>query len=172
MDGGIRGYLKFKSIAAAAHATSEFPEEIEADLEHYYNIDLADLWRDTDRLTWRKLGVLIKFLPSESAYITAVRDSMTKEELDAIPESDNYGPWSRAETLLAAIVDLLNHLQWQNQMINKGKNSPSPKHPDPVRRPGVDKKPGLPIEVMERMQRKRMQRALTIARDRAVTQEE
>jgi len=93
---------------------------------------------------------------------------MTPEELVAMPDPTGHGTWSRTDTLLAAIVDLLNHIQWQNQVINKGKNTPAPQHPDPVRRPGVSEKRGLPIETMQRMQRKRMQRELIVARERAL----
>ncbi|WP_017590912.1 hypothetical protein [Nocardiopsis ganjiahuensis] len=43
---------------------------MEADLARYYRIELADLWRGL--LTLRRLAVLLRHLPSESATATAL----------------------------------------------------------------------------------------------------
>lgn len=40
---------------------------VEADLHRWYHIDLVDLWRG--RLSLRKVGVLVRHLPSEAATI-------------------------------------------------------------------------------------------------------
>lgn len=42
---------------------------MEADLARYYRIELADLWRG--RLTLRRLAVLLRHLPSDSAVAVA-----------------------------------------------------------------------------------------------------
>ncbi|WP_344014189.1 hypothetical protein, partial [Nocardiopsis exhalans] len=43
---------------------------MEADLARYYRIELADFWRG--RLSLRRLAVLLRYLPSESAAATAL----------------------------------------------------------------------------------------------------
>lgn len=92
-----------------------------------------NLWRGG--LSYRRLGVLIAALPPESQTKTAVRDSLTTEELaERAPDDDSHGRWSNTELLLAAVADGVNILAWQQGQINGGKKSPPP---DPIRRPGV-----------------------------------
>jgi hypothetical protein len=43
---------------------------VEADLARYYGIDLGDLWRGG--LTPRRLAVLVRHLPADSATVTSV----------------------------------------------------------------------------------------------------
>lgn len=59
---------------------------------------------------------------------------MTPAEADALPSSDGHGPWSTAELLLAAVVDALGVLAWQQSQIHGGSKNPPP---EPLRRPGV-----------------------------------
>lgn len=98
----------------------EHQEAVEADLLRYYQLDLlADL--AGPRLSWRRLGVLIRQLPREAATTRAA--------------AGEAAAWGDAEHLLASIVDVLNAANWQRS----GKqNAPRPK---PLPRPGV-KKPG------------------------------
>jgi hypothetical protein len=92
-------------------------------------------------LTYRRAAVLIAALPPESATKTAVRDSMSDEQLDALPDPDGHGRWSHVELLLAAVVDAMNALVWQNARIHGGSKS---QPPEPIRRPGVaPRKPPL-----------------------------
>lgn len=74
-----------------------------------------DLPRDlgTDRLTWRRLGLLVEHLPATSATARAVN-----------PDAE----WTLAEHLLAAVLDALNGANWQR---GGGKGS----YPHPVPRP-------------------------------------
>lgn len=51
---------------------------MEADLARYYQIELADLWRG--RLSLRRLFVLIRWLPYESAVASIERDLTEKAE--------------------------------------------------------------------------------------------
>ncbi|CAM3624598.1 hypothetical protein GCM10009799_05930 [Nocardiopsis rhodophaea] len=46
------------------------PDAVEADLARYYRIELADLWRG--RLTLRRLAVLVRHLPTDSATYRAL----------------------------------------------------------------------------------------------------
>lgn len=78
--------------------------------------------------------MLLRHLPPESATKTALRESMTPEEADALPSSDGHGPWSTAELLLAAVVDALGVLAWQQSQIHGGSKNPPP---EPLRRPGT-----------------------------------
>lgn len=90
---------------------------MEADLQRHYGLALGGLF--TGELTWRRLGVLLRELP---------RDSATAKAL--------YGPrveWSDTEYLLAGVVDLLAQGNWMFARVNsKAKVA----HPEPVRRPG------------------------------------
>lgn len=128
-----------KSITATATALEEFPDEIEADFHRYYHIDLVDFWRGG--LSLRKIDVLLRNLPPESAYITAVRDRIDPDEIEHI--STNMGPWSKMEMLLAQAIDAINYLYYQQNCIHSGKSSPRPKPPVLVRRPGTESKQEL-----------------------------
>lgn len=128
-DGGERGKLVSVAALIETHCGA-----IEADFARYYGLELADLWRDNGTLTHRRVGVLVRYLPSESATQTEVRDSLTEDELDAIAAPESHGAWSHGELLLAAISDALNVLVWQNGRLH-GKSKA--KAPEPIRRPGV-----------------------------------
>ncbi|MBQ1166972.1 hypothetical protein KBZ21_54155, partial [Streptomyces sp. A73] len=57
----------------------EHPEAVEADLiDRHYDITAVL----AGRLTWRWLRVLIQHLPPESHTMTALRNSMSDEELE------------------------------------------------------------------------------------------
>lgn len=95
-------------------------------------LDLRDLY--TGGLSWRRLGVVLSHLGPESAYLTAVRESLTPEELQAMAarSPDHHGVWSQADMLLARIGDLVSDLIWMN-------SSGETPRPDPYPRPGVDR---------------------------------
>lgn len=112
-------------------------DAVEADLQRYYRTDLRDVWRPSgglSGLTWRRLRVLIDALPGESATKTETRDELSDAELaDMSKAAKGHGPWSRAEYLLAQVVDLLGweiYAQYHSQ-------GGTPKAPEPLRRPGV-----------------------------------
>lgn len=96
-------------------------------------------------MTWRLLGVLIRFLPSESATKTALRESLPAEEYAAMsaqsPERGVHGPWSRTEMLLAQLIDAARVGNWQFVLANLKEGAQQPAAPEPVRRPGVE--PGV-----------------------------
>jgi hypothetical protein len=116
-------------IASLAALIEQHCGAVEADLA-FRGIDLRDLWRGD--LTWRRLAVLVAALPPESATKTAVREALSPAQRATLPQRQGHGPWSHSELLLAAIVDRLALLLWQNA----GKAS-APK-PAPVPRPGIE----------------------------------
>jgi len=85
-------------------------------------------------MSWRRLQVVLDHLPPESAYVTAVRETMTPEDwerADSAPAATQHGPWSQMEMLLADIRDWIARLAW---MQTDGSTPP----PDPYPRPGID----------------------------------
>lgn len=92
---------------------------MEADLLRFYpGVDLLDL--GTPRFDWGRLGVLIQYLPRESA---------TKQE--AIGDEAR---WGDEEHLLATIIDAIAQLSWMFAAANSKR---APERPRPLRRPGM-----------------------------------
>jgi hypothetical protein len=107
-----------------------YHEAIEFDLLER-QIDLLDFW--TGRMSARRLSVLLRGLPVDSAYRAAVRDDMTPEqraEVVSTTDSSRHGRWSLEAMLAARNGDLLSLLLWQNG----GGKGPQP---EPFSRPGV-----------------------------------
>ena len=84
-------------------------------------------------MSWRRLAVVLRHLPTESEFKSELRDSLDID-WDNLPEPDDnqHGAWSRGDMLLARVSDLLAHLLWMNS--ESAKNTPPP---DPTSRPGV-----------------------------------
>lgn len=124
--GGIAGLLAL---------LEEHKEAVEADLHWRYGIDLLDLWRPGGKLSWRKLGVLIRHLPPESATATAQRNAADPEALARAAEHADpaTGRWSHMEMLLASLVDAVRQLIWTTAAVRGAKG----KQPEPMARPGV-----------------------------------
>jgi hypothetical protein len=87
------------------------PEAVEADLHRYYQIDLADHWRRVDgrrALSLRKLRVLIRHLPTDSALATAENGGKPIHNQDTI--------------LLAEIATATAHAKKPHPVINEVKS--------------------------------------------------
>jgi hypothetical protein len=100
-------------------------------------------------LTWRRLRNLLRFLPPESATMTAVRNANPNAGGDGDPSE---GQWSQLELLVAMLLDETKFARWENAMSRLGKGDKRPKQPQPTPRPGVaaaKKKPPLPQHVFE-----------------------
>jgi hypothetical protein len=82
--------------------------------------------------------VLIEHLPPESATMTAIRNANPHVVTEDGPDPAE-GRWSQTEMLLAAAVDDLRFFRWAYLCAKSGKGS-KPKQPEPIRRPGVEKK--------------------------------
>lgn len=131
MGGGGRGGCG--ETAGLVALLEEHCEAIEADLA-YRGVDVRDLWRGT--LTLRRLGVLIEYLPPESATRTAMRDAMSDDERTRLSEGvqpPGYGPWSHTDLLLARVIDVLEFLRYQGLALKGVKAQP----PALLPRPGV-----------------------------------
>ncbi|WP_344500052.1 hypothetical protein [Streptomyces enissocaesilis] len=86
-------------------------------------MDLLDWHRG--RLTARRLAVLIKHMPRDSALLS---------------ETDGEAAdWSTTDYLLAAVVDHLAAANWMFASVHSDEDSEPPEQPVPVPRPG-DKK--------------------------------
>lgn len=118
-------------------------EELESDLIRFCNgTDLAWIW--TGELSWRRLGVLVKFLPPESATKTALRNETPLDSIRKAAADSDYGPWSQTDMLLAAVIDLLAWLKWaKTKDGSEGKNAP-----EPYPRPGVARKAATAANVV------------------------
>lgn len=92
-----------------------------------------DLWRPDSRLTWRKLGALVRSLPPESATATALRVAAPEGEGGGGLEPDEV-PWSQTDQLLATVIDVLRRIE-HLYVCAHVQNPPSP--PEPLPRPGV-----------------------------------
>ena len=73
--------------------------------------------------------------------MTALRNTMP-DAMDSDADAAE-GRWSQTEMLLAALVDESRMLRWLYTTANSGDKSP-PKQPEPIRRPGVDRKAPRP----------------------------
>jgi hypothetical protein len=88
-------------------------------------------------MSYRRLGVLIRHLPADSATRTAMRDALTPEQyadLAARPAA-GHGPWSRTDMLLAAVLDAVRVGNFHFAAAHGAKGA---RPPEPIRRPGVD----------------------------------
>lgn len=82
--------------------------------------------------------MILKHLPPESAYQTAVREALTPEQVQSMADAPvtGYGPFSREAMILARLVDQVARLEHSLIVLNIGKGKPPPP-PDPFPRPGV-----------------------------------
>jgi len=105
-------------------------------MDRHYGI--ADVL--TGRRTWRWLRVFIQHLPPESHTMTALRNSLTDEELAEHAEKGEpeKGRWSQTEQLIAVVADRVAELTYAFSLANTdSKSARKPKAPDPIRRPGA-----------------------------------
>lgn len=89
-------------------------------------------------MSWRRLRVLIQHLPPESATWTALRNSLSDEELaeQADKGEPEKGRWSQQEQLTAALVDATRRVEYVLICANTDSKAKRPKAPEPIRRPG------------------------------------
>ncbi|MFI6334725.1 hypothetical protein [Streptomyces sp. NPDC050535] len=85
-------------------------------------MDLLDWHRG--RLSSRRLTVLVKYLP---------RDSATLHDLHG-----EAAQWSATDYLLASVVDQLAEANWMFATVNRDEDSDPLDYPKPVPRPGAE----------------------------------
>lgn len=90
-------------------------------------------------MTWRQLRVFIQHLPPESHTMTALRNSLTDEELaeQADKGEPDKGRWSQTEQLIAVVADRVAELTYAYACAHAQSKSKRPKAPEPIRRPGA-----------------------------------
>lgn len=91
---------------------AERGEALEADLQRYYGLDLADMWRG--KITPRKVAVLAIHLPPGAAIRRTGPDDLH---------------WSHESQVLVSLFDQIRHLSWG---LAGGQGRP----PQPQERPG------------------------------------
>ncbi|MGW0560445.1 hypothetical protein ACWDZ4_07370 [Streptomyces sp. NPDC003016] len=92
-------------------------------------MDLLDWHRG--RLTARRLAVLIKHMPRDSALLS---------------ETDGEAAdWSTTDYLLAAVVDHLAAANWMFASVHSDEDSEPPERPVPVSRPGDGEAAAAPL---------------------------
>jgi len=123
-------------IAEAYWVTSQYAEEIEADLQRYYGLDFIDLFRPGTMLTWRKLLILLHHLPPESALTTAMRNDTPEKILSRAEATADSAKsrWSGMETLLATLIDEVRTNTWVYVQAHSDQRV---ERPEPIRRPGL-----------------------------------
>ncbi|MFE1308560.1 hypothetical protein [Streptomyces sp. NPDC058755] len=97
----------------------EHAEALEADLLRHYGVDLLDWHRG--RLTSRRVAVLVRHLPRDSALLRELHGEAAE--------------WTTTDHLLAAAVDQLAEANWMFAMVNRDEDSEPPEYPQPVPRP-------------------------------------
>jgi hypothetical protein len=103
-------------------------------------------------LTWRKLLVLLKFLPPEGALNTAMRNEMPEGELFREDDTNDpaKGRWSTIEMMLATLIDEVRMNTWATVQLKSEKKLP---RPEPIRRPGRSSRPAAKRMSLEDAQR-------------------
>lgn len=127
---------------------SGYADQVEADLQRYYHLDLRDLWRGG--LTLRRIGALIRQLPPDSATISA----LAAEVVDIADVPDGAAPrlWSVDQQLLASVVDSLAIVQWTVAQTNSKERLPPPTM---LARPGAAKTATRPTATPQQIARMR-----------------
>lgn len=97
-------------------------------------MDFLDLYRPGSGLSWRKLLVLIDYLPPEAALNTAIRNMIPEDELAANSGDTAKAVWSMSDGLIATLIDEIRILTWMYASKNSEQAIPKPV---PIRRPGV-----------------------------------
>lgn len=89
-------------------------------------------------MSWRKLKVLIDWLPEDSLTWTRVLEAMPPAERAAAKAvKRSHGRWSRTNHLLASIDDSIRAGNWQ-YVASKSKPGQAGPPPQPIPRPGLD----------------------------------
>jgi hypothetical protein len=97
-------------------------------------------------MTWRRLRVIIQGLPPESRTMTALRNSMSEEELaeQADRGEPEKGRWSQLEQLVAGLADAVRRLEYVTVLANSDSKTRRPDPPEPIRRPGAKPRKARP----------------------------
>jgi hypothetical protein len=89
-------------------------------------------------LSYRRLWVLIKYLPADSWTQTALRDAANSEleELTSPAEDVRFGPWALTNYQLAALTD---EVAWLRFVVARTAGAEDYPQPTPTARPGLSR---------------------------------
>lgn len=91
-----------------------------------------------DRVTLRRLRVIVAGLPATSRLKTVMRQQMRDARIPPTPVEDlPPETWSETDWHLAAVRDLLARLIWLYLCTHREPRTAAPDEPEPVPRPGV-----------------------------------
>lgn len=79
-------------MALVSLLLGEDSDTVEADLQRYYHVDLADFWRG--ELSLRRLSVLVNCLPSDSATARSASSVPAGWDVHAFLLADLYHCWT------------------------------------------------------------------------------
>ena len=116
----------------------EHSASLESDLQKHYGIALGDLF--AGRLTFRRLGVLVRALPADSATVSALAPELSDAPESTAPPKQ----WSTTEAFLAAAHNQISLLRYSFESANSGKGSRIPK-------PFLIDPPGLGARKLQRL---------------------
>lgn len=105
-----------------------------------------DLWRG--RLSFRRLALLIRYLPSESWTQTELRNAHEDDELSDLAGPDEpvkFGPWALENYQLAQLRDEIAELRF---VVARTAGSEKYPEPTPAPRPGLKKRRAAPPQGM------------------------
>ncbi len=123
-----------EDMEGVLNAVETWGTELAADFQRFYGRDLRDLWRDGG-ISYATARAMIKHLPPESAFVTARRDLLEREDFErassGVPEG--WGVWSHTDELLAGVAERLDGVICAIGSVH-GAN---PQQPERIRRPGV-----------------------------------
>lgn len=111
-------------------------------------------------MTWRLAGLLIERLPPESATKTAIRDSLTPEQLAAHRGDDGdterrFGPYSNLDMHMAVLID---EIRWLRYAVYASVGA-DPEEPKPYPRPGLTAAKKVSPEALDYLARLKAERA-------------
>lgn len=116
-------------IGGLADLLREHGEAVEWDLAHYWpGRSLLELYRGD--MSWRELGVFIRYLPPDSATARVLHKRSPEEEF-----------WTPDRHLAAAAVDGMNFANALTAYVHADPKKRGPfKPPPPIERPGVKRR--------------------------------
>lgn len=78
--------------------------------------------------------LMVEQLPSESATVTYIRNSIPEDELPEHHGDAEKAPWSSTDSLIATLIDEIRYLSWLYAQAHSKNKLP---RPQPMARPGV-----------------------------------
>lgn len=114
--------------AQLAQLIDSYGEYLIPDLQHYYGIDLRELFSEVDPLSPRWVLTHIRGLPMTSLFVAHVRGGA------------RYIGWDEGRYMQATLIDAVRSLIWITVMANSDPKKRKPEHPEQYPVPGLTEK--------------------------------